>query len=59
MDIGILKTGTSGDITIIDPNEIWTVDPGDFISKGKNTPLEGSLLKGKIKATFYQGTKVY
>ena len=58
-DIGNLKTGTSGDITIIDPNETWTVDPRNFISKGKNTPLEGSLLKGKVKATFYQGTKVY
>ena len=58
-DIGNLKTGTSGDITIIDPNETWTVDPRNFISKGKNTPLKGSLLKGKVKATFYQGTKVY
>ncbi len=58
-NIGNLKNGTSGDITIFDPNATWTVDPQNFISKGKNTPLEGALLKGKIKATFFQGIKVY
>jgi len=58
-NIGNLKNGTSGDITIFDPNATWTVDPQNFISKGKNTPLKGTMLKGKVKATFYQGIKVY
>ena len=59
MDIGNLKEGNAGEITVFDPNETWTVDVRDFISKGKNTPLEGMALKGKVKATFYQGIKVY
>ena len=59
MDIGNLKKGTSAEITVFDPSETWLVDTGTFISKGKNTPLAGSMLKGKVKATFYQGIKVY
>ena len=33
--------------------------PRTFASKGKNTPLAGTSLKGKVVATFYQGKLVY
>ena len=32
---------------------------GNFASKGKNTPLAGSMLKGKVMATIFQGKLVY
>jgi len=57
--LGTLKTGAPADITIFDPKREWTVDPNAFASKGKNTPLAGSVLKGKVMATIYGGKLVY
>ena len=58
-EIGTLKAGACADITIFDPDAEWIVDPTDFASKGKNTPLAGQLLKGKVMATIYGGDVVY
>ncbi|MDO8716076.1 MAG: dihydroorotase [Dehalococcoidales bacterium] len=57
--LGTLATGAHADITIFDPNKEWLVNPGDFASKGKNTPWAGATLKGKVMATIYQGRVVY
>ncbi|MCJ7764061.1 MAG: dihydroorotase [Dehalococcoidales bacterium] len=57
--LGTLEVGSAADITIFDPNLEWTVDTNKFISKGKNTPLDGKRLKGKVMATIYQGKLVY
>ncbi|MFC2036126.1 dihydroorotase [Chloroflexota bacterium] len=58
-EIGVLSIGASADVTIFDPNRDWTVDIDAFISKGQNTPLVGSVLKGRVMATIVQGTLVY
>ena len=58
-ELGTLKEGASADITIFNPDEEWTVDSGKFLSKGKNTPLNGKKLKGKVKATIMGGKLVY
>jgi len=57
--LGSLTVGAPADITIFDPDLEWMVDTNDFASKGKNTPLEGSRLKGRIMATIFQGKLVY
>ena len=41
---GTLTPRRAADITIIDPDEVRTVDPRRFYSKGKNTPYKGCLL---------------
>ncbi len=46
-------------MTIIDPNKEWVVDVNKFVSLGKNTPLAGLKLTGKVVATIYQGNLVY
>ena len=58
-EIGTLKAGASGDVTVFDPNAEWVVDPSTFASKGKNTPLAGSTLKGKVMATICRGEIVH
>jgi len=58
-DIGTLKPGSWADVTIFDPEAEWTVDPTLFASKGKNTPLAGQRLKGKVMATICGGQVVY
>jgi dihydroorotase len=58
-EMGTLKIGAPGDVTVFDPDAEWVVDPSAFASKGKNTPLAGCLLKGKVMATIYGGEIVY
>jgi len=57
--LGSLEAGVPADVTIFDPDREWVVDPRAFASKGKNTPLAGSKLKGKVVATIAQGRLVY
>ena len=58
-DLGTLKPGAVADVVIFDPNKEWVVNPEEFVSKGKNTPLAGCVLKGKVMATLFGGEVVY
>ncbi len=57
--LGTLAIGAPAEVTIFDPDRNWVVDTNTFASKGKNTPLAGSMLKGKVMATIAQGKLVY
>jgi dihydroorotase len=57
--LGMLSVGAPGDVCIFDPTAEWTVEPGRFVSKGKNTPLAGRRLKGRVAATVYGGRVVF
>ena len=57
--LGSLDIGVLADVTIFDPILEWVVDTKAFASKGKNTPLAGSVLKGKVMATISRGKLVY
>jgi dihydroorotase len=58
-ELGSLKANYPADVIIFDPDSVWKVDPDQFLSKGKNTPLSGETLKGKVKMTIYGGEIVY
>lgn len=58
-DGGSLRKGCRADVTIIDPETRWTVDPSVFRSKGRNTPFEGRELTGQIHATIADGRIIY
>lgn len=57
--LGTLAAGALADVTIFDPDADWLVDTKEFISRGKNTPLDGSKLKGRVMATIFNGEIVY
>ena len=57
--LGTLAIGASADVTLFDPALEWVVDTKAFASKGKNTPLAGERLKGRVMATISQGKLVY
>lgn len=58
-DIGALRRGAAADVIIIDPAAEWVVDTAQFASKGKNTPLEGARLRGRVQTTLAAGEVVY
>jgi dihydroorotase len=52
---GSLRIGAVADITVFDPDEVWTVDPTKFKSKSRNTIYGGVQLTGKAVATIVGG----
>jgi len=55
---GTLKPGADADITIIDMKKEVRIEASKFLSKGKNTPFEGWMLKGVPVVTISKG-KIY
>jgi dihydroorotase len=58
-ELGTFEKGACGDVTIFDPDAEWVVNPQNFASKGKNTPLAGERLRGKVMAAVVAGEIVY
>lgn len=57
--LGTLSPGALGDVVLLDPDAGWTVDPEEFASMGKNTPLAGRTLRGQVAATVCEGRVVH
>ncbi|RKY72224.1 MAG: dihydroorotase, partial [Candidatus Latescibacterota bacterium] len=56
---GRLTPGTPADLTVIDPEVEWTVDPESFRSKARNTPFAGRNLKGRVVMSVVSGSITY
>jgi len=56
---GALSPQMTADVTIVDPNFEWTVEPAKFLSKSRNTPFAGMRLRGKAILTIVGGEIVY
>jgi dihydroorotase len=59
LDKGTLRVGRDADVTIIDPNLRWIVDPTRFKSKSTNTPFAGVELQGKAVHVIVGGEVKY
>jgi len=55
---GSLAPGAPADVTILDPDTEWTVDPARFRSKSRNTPFGGFTLTGGPWMTIVGGNVV-
>ena len=56
---GTLSPGVSADISILDPDETWVVDPVKSFSKSQNCPWNGEELKGRVHQTICAGKTVF
>jgi dihydroorotase len=56
---GSLAVGAPGDVTVLDLDRRYTVDPDRFESKGRNTPFGGLTLTGRAVATVVGGRVVF
>lgn len=52
---GTLSIDAPADITVIDPDLVWTVDAEKFYTKGSHSPFIGRELKGRVVATIVHG----
>lgn len=52
---GAIEAGAPADLTVVDLNERWTIDPAQFVSKGKNTPFASRQVYGRVKYTLVDG----
>ena len=59
LQAGTLKEGAPADMCIFDPDEEWTVEADNLRSKGKNTPLLGARLLGRVRWTLVAGQIVH
>jgi dihydroorotase len=51
--------GNPADLTLINTDVNWTVDPNLFVSKGRNTPFAGRKISGAAVLTVVDGRIVY
>jgi len=56
---GRLREGGPADMTVIDPNPEWEVDPNSFLSRSRNSPFTGRRLKGRAVFTIVKGEVVF
>ena len=57
--LGTLAPGAPADLVVFDAEARWTVTPDGLLSKGKNTPLIGTELKGRVLLTLAGGSVAY
>lgn len=56
---GYLKPGCDADLVLFDPAERWTVRPEALHQRHKITPYAGRELRGRVRATYLRGEKIY
>jgi allantoinase len=56
---GSIAVGKDADLIFVDPLENWNVRGCEFLSKGKITPFENRVFRGKIKKTMLRGKVIY
>ncbi len=55
LDRGTLAVGSVADVTVIDPEQSWTIDPSRFASKSRNCPFAGWNVIGRPTHTIVDG----
>ena len=54
-----IKEGASADFTVFDLDKRYTINPDEFLTKGRSTPFEGEEFFGKCIMTVYKGKVIY
>ncbi len=56
---GSLEINQPADLSIVNPEGIWTLKADEMFSEGQNTPFQGWEFIGQVEQTFFQGRSVY
>ncbi len=55
---GSLAVGSDGDVVLVDPSAVWTVDPAQLEGRGKAPAWHGIELTGRVVHVFSRGQQV-
>ena len=55
LDAGTLSIDAPADVTVIDPELVWTVDAKNFYTRGSHSPFVGRTLRGRVVASIVGG----
>ena len=55
IEAGALNVGAAADLIIIDTEQYWSLSKETMLSRGRNTPLFGWELKGRVEQTLING----
>jgi dihydroorotase len=58
-DRGTLRVGSYADVVIFDAAAEWKFAVSESRSKSKNTPFDGTVMLGRVRATICEGRVVY
>jgi dihydroorotase len=56
---GTLRKGTTGDVTVFNPETNWVVNASLFRTKGRNTPYQGMTLAGRVHYSLVAGRVIH
>lgn len=56
---GTLSGGADADVTIINPDVKWIIDPNRFRSRSRNTPFGGKAVQGRAEVVIVDGEVRY
>ena len=56
---GTLRPGADADVTLVDPDARWTIDPSRFRSLSRNSPFAGWEVRGRAHAVIVHGRVRY
>ncbi|MRR12233.1 hypothetical protein EG835_07155, partial [bacterium] len=56
---GRLEPGFDADFCVLDPDETWTVDPGQLHNLNRYSPFAGMPFTGRVAATVVRGQTVF
>ncbi|MGZ4113091.1 MAG: amidohydrolase family protein, partial [Tumebacillaceae bacterium] len=59
LDSGVIAEGKRADLTVVDLHTERTIDPNEFLTKGRNTPFVGAKAKGWSTLTINEGRITY
>jgi dihydroorotase len=53
-----LREGARADVTLLDPDREWVIEPENFESKARNCPFAERKVRGRAVATIVRGRVV-
>lgn len=56
---GTIQVGSDADLTIVDPDSVWTIDAKDLKYKNRWSPYEGMQVRCIVARTIVRGVTVY
>lgn len=55
----MIEVGAVADLVAVDLTQSYNIDPQEFLSMGRATPMEGVRVTGRVKLTMVGGNEVY